>query len=68
MSKFLYSFVGAVLFGAVCIGVAWLIGAMFGPLYEGEEESTRNFKIFLLVFLASIVAGAVSGFIYGKRK
>jgi membrane protein DedA with SNARE-associated domain len=67
MKKYIYSFLGGILFGAICISVTWVIGALFGPLYQGEEESSRNFKIFLLAFLFFIILGAVLGFIRGKR-
>ncbi len=67
MKKLLFSLLGAAIFGGGCIGVTWGIGAVFGPMYQGEDESTRNFKIFLGVFLLSIILGAISGFVYGKK-
>lgn len=66
MKKFVYSIAGALFFGIICISITWAIGAIFGPLSQGEETSARNFKLFLLAFLASIVTGAISGFIYAK--
>ncbi len=68
MKKLIFSILGGILFGALCIGVTWLLGSLFGPLYQGEEESTRNFKIFLFALLASIVIGAILGFLLGKKE
>lgn len=67
MRKIIFSVLGGIIFGALCIGVAWLLGSLFGPLYQGEEESTRNFKIFLFALLTSIVIGAIIGFLLGKK-
>lgn len=68
MKKNVYSLIGALLFGIIWIGITWSIGAIFGPLSQGEESTARIFKLLLLTFLASIAAGAVSGYIYGKGK
>lgn len=59
MKRLLYIFAGIIIAGAICIGLAWLAGVFFGPLYQGEEESTRNFKIFLGAFVFFIVAGGL---------
>jgi len=67
MKKIIFSVLGSITFGALCIGAAWLLGSLFGPLYQGEEESTRNFKIFLFALLTSIVIGAIIGFLLGKK-
>lgn len=67
MKRMLFSFLGALVAGALCVGAAWIIGALWGPLYQGEEESTRNFKIFLVVFLLSVCAGGLFGFIVGRK-
>jgi len=67
MKKILYPILGAVLLGGICIAFAWVLGALFGPLYQGEEESTRNFKIFLYVFFACVLGGGISGYFFAKR-
>jgi hypothetical protein len=59
MKRLLYILVGMVIAGGICIGLAWMLGAFFGPLYQGEDESTRNFKIFLGAFVFSLIAGGV---------
>jgi len=61
MKRFIYITAGILLSAGVVISLTWLAGAMFGPLYQGEDESTRNFKIFLLVLLVSIIAGGIFG-------
>jgi len=68
MKRIFYIFSGMIVAGGICIGLAWLIGALFGPLYQGEGESTRNFKIFLGVFVLSLVAGGVISDKSYKRK
>ena len=67
MKKTLFIVIGSVIFGFICIGITWLIGSLFGPLYQGEGESTRNFKIFLVAFVLSLIAGGVSGYIMAKK-
>ena len=67
MKNILYGFLGALFFGGSCIGLTWLAGVLFGPLYQGEAESTRNFKIFLTALLISIIVGAISGYLYSKK-
>ena len=59
MKRLLYILVGMVIAGGICIGFAWMLGAFFGPLYQGEDESTRNFKIFLGAFVLSLIAGGM---------
>ncbi|ARU28175.1 hypothetical protein [Cellvibrio sp. PSBB006] len=68
MKRILFSLLGGLVAGGLCIGVTWIIGALWGPLYQGEDESTRNFKIFLVIFFMSVCAGAIFGFIAGKEK
>lgn len=68
MKKIIFSVLGALVFALLCIGSAWLLGALLGPLFQGEEESTANFKIFLFILLVSTVVGAVLGFLFGKSK
>jgi len=40
----------------------YLAGSIWGPLYQGEDEAARNFKIFLLVSLGFIVVGGFAGY------
>ena len=67
MKRFFYILAGIIIGGGICIGLTWLLGAFFGPLYQGEDESTRNFKIFLGAFIIFVVAGGViSNKVYKK--
>lgn len=68
MKKLLYSIAGSVLAGGVCVGLSYAIGWLFGPLYYGEDESTRNFVIFLWALAGFVVAGAVAGYRFGRVK
>ena len=67
MKKYNYGIFGGLLFGAICIVITWLIGALFGPLYQGEEESSRNFKLFLFAFSVSVIIGVIVGLLHGKK-
>ena len=44
------------------ITLFWLAGEFWGPLYQGEDEAIRNFKIFLLVSLGFVLGGGFAGF------
>jgi hypothetical protein len=46
---------------AIVVAGAFLAGHFFGPLYEGEDEASRNFKIFLFTCLGSLVIGGIAG-------
>lgn len=61
MKKTAFALLGAFLGGVLCVGVAWALGHFFGPLYSSEDESTRNFKIFLLAFVVSLMMGGWLG-------
>lgn len=50
--------VGALL---LCWTLFYAAGALFGPLYQGEDESTRNFKLFILASLVSCFIGIIAG-------
>ena len=67
MRTFLFSFFGAVLSGVLCVAITWGIGAIFGPLYQGEEEANRNFGYFLIAFSISIVIGICLGFRISRK-
>jgi hypothetical protein len=57
VKRLLFISTGAVAAACLVILIAFLLGALFGPLYHGEDESSRNFEIFLVVLLASIISG-----------
>lgn len=61
MKKTALALLGAFFGGVLCVGIAWALGHFFGPLYSSEDESTRNFKIFLLAFVVSLLAGGWLG-------
>lgn len=68
MKRLLYILGGMLIAGGICIGITWTLGAFFEPLYQGEDESTRNFKIYLAVFVLSLIAGGmVSNKLYKKQ-
>ena len=69
MKRFLYLLTGMIVAVAICVGLTWLLGAFVGPLYQGEDESTRNFKIFLVVFVIFIFSGGfISNRLYKRIK
>ena len=43
----------------IVIVVFILIGSLFGPLYQSEEESSRNFVIFLISLFLGTGSGAL---------
>ncbi|MCP4486461.1 MAG: hypothetical protein GY820_03945 [Gammaproteobacteria bacterium] len=71
MRKIIYSIIGAVLGGIACNVLFWGIGQLAIlldiRLYNSEDEASRNFLIFLIMFFISVIGGAVIGFIVGKR-
>lgn len=68
MKRIFFILSGMIVFGGICIGLTWLLGAFLGPLYQGEDESTRNFKIFLGFFVFSLIAGGLISDKIFKRK
>lgn len=61
MKKLLFALCGALLGGLFCVVLAWGLGHFYGPLYGSEDESTRNFKIFLAALLVSLFIGGYVG-------
>lgn len=59
MKRVLFIIAGMLVAGGICIGITWLLGVFFGPMYQGEDESTRNFKIFLGAFIFFMLAGGI---------
>lgn len=68
MKKYLGAILGAIFAAIVVYAIAWLAGHFFGPLYNGEDEATRNFKIFLFIFVASVIGGGIIGFRISGQK
>ncbi len=68
MKRVLFIIAGMLVAGGICIGITWLLGVFFGPMYQGEDESTRNFKIFLGTFVFLIIAGGIISDRLFKRK
>ncbi|EKM17721.1 putative membrane protein [Vibrio harveyi] len=53
------------MFGAIVVVVLFhLFGSLFGPLYQSEDESARNFVIFLACLFLGIVSGALFAYKY----
>lgn len=67
MKTFIFSVLGAVVFGVLCVVITWVIGAVFGPLYQGEEQANRNFGCFLIAFFMFLLLGAFVGFRLSKK-
>lgn len=67
MKPLIYSFLGAIIFACLCVGLFWVIGSLFGSLYDSEDVSTRNFKFFLLSLACSVVVGSITGYKLSKR-
>jgi hypothetical protein len=68
MKRVLYILGGMLIAGSICVAITWMLGAFFGPLYQGEDEATRNFKIFLAAFILSVIAGGIiSNKLYKKE-
>jgi len=57
MTVLLCSFLGAF----ITYGSAYIIGALFGPLYNSEDDMVRNFRIFLYASLGMIIVGGLLG-------
>ena len=72
MKKILLPIVGAIAGGVICNLLFWLLGrlAIFFDLrlYDGEQESSRNFIIFLIVLILFILIGAFWGYLKGHSK
>ncbi len=67
MKKLVCLIIGVIVFGAICVGLTWLIGAIWGPLYSSEDEANRNFGYFLIAFSVSIFVGGWLGFLFGGK-
>jgi ABC-type antimicrobial peptide transport system permease subunit len=71
MRKILFSIFGAVLAGIICNILFWVVGrlaiALDIRLFNSEEESSRNFLIFLVIFFISIVAGCIYGYYIANK-
>lgn len=68
MKRLFFAFLGACFGALLCIYLAYLAGQIWGPLYQGEDESTQNFKIFLLAASFFFVSGGWLGFWISKPK
>lgn len=68
MKKLILSLLGMFIGAVLCVGITWLIGQIFGQLYQGEDEANRNFGIFLIAFCVLSISGGVIGFLYGSKK
>lgn len=71
MNKIIFSFLGAVLGGAICYILFWGTGqlalAFDIRLYNSEDEASRNFLIFLFVFFISVIFGSIYGYYIAKK-
>ncbi|MES2824486.1 MAG: hypothetical protein V4732_12845 [Pseudomonadota bacterium] len=71
MNKILFSFLGAVLAGAICNILFWSTGQLALTfdirLYNSEEEASRNFLIYLFLFFISVISGSIYGYYIAKK-
>ncbi len=71
MKKYLYSLLGAIIGGVICNVIFFAIGklaiAFNLRLFNSEEEASRNFVIFLVLFSIFVITGGVKGFFVGKK-
>jgi hypothetical protein len=68
MKRFFFAFFGACFGALLSISLAYLAGQIWGPLYQGEDQSSQNFKIFLLATGFFLVSGGWLGFRISKPK
>ena len=72
MKKYLYSLFGTVIGGVICnllfYGIGKIAIVLDLRLFNSEEEASRNFVIFLIFFLLSIIAGGIKGYYLGKKR
>jgi heme/copper-type cytochrome/quinol oxidase subunit 3 len=68
MKRFFFAFFGACFGALLSISLAYLAGQVWGPLYHGEDQSTRNFKLFLLVTGLLLISGGMLGYRFSKPK
>lgn len=59
MNRLIKIIAGGLLGAVFVILAAYLIGSLFGPLYNSEDESARNFKFSLLILVGGIGVGAL---------
>lgn len=57
MKRLLFIVFGVLASACLVYLSALAIGALFGPLYQSEDESIRNFKIFLALLAAGVIGG-----------
>ncbi|QLE84480.1 hypothetical protein FLM48_04875 [Shewanella sp. Scap07] len=68
MSKILFPIVGGIIGFILTVGIFFLAGHFFGPLYQGEDEAARNVKVFLGVALCFIAVGFFIGHRLSNKK
>lgn len=61
MKRTLLILLGTISGALVSYGAARLIGILFGPLYQSEDDMTRNVVVFLLASLVLMAAGGWVG-------
>ena len=60
--------VGAVVGIVSALGLAYLIGWGWGPLYANDEDMSRNVKVVLAAIAAAAVLGAAAGWRLAQRR
>ncbi|WP_020409064.1 hypothetical protein [Hahella ganghwensis] len=77
MKKFLHGLIefllGGVASGAIIYALAVLLGKILliiadGPVFQGEDEFSRNFLIFSVMFLIAVLVGSIVGCRWALRR
>ncbi|PSF08211.1 hypothetical protein C7H09_08560 [Marinobacter fuscus] len=68
MRAVVFSIVFAAVGLILCYGVFYIIGTIGGPFHQGEDDASRNIRIFLLASAGSIIAGGLTGFMLGRSR
>lgn len=68
MRAAVFSIVFAALGLGLCYGVFYIVGTMGGQFHQGEDDASRNIRLFLLASAGSIIACGLTGFMLGRKK
>ncbi|MEH8016134.1 hypothetical protein MN202_02710 [Rheinheimera muenzenbergensis] len=67
MMRLVTALIGGVIGIGLSILIFYVIGNVFGPLSQGEDDAAKYFKIFLGVAFVLFTAGSVGASIVYKR-
>jgi len=68
MKRTFYITSGSLISACLIIALTWSVGAIFGPLSQGENDSSKIVNIFLIVIItATITGGIIANNLFLKR-